>query len=158
MARQSQQLGIPHIELDALHWEPNWIEVPDYVMRDRVSQALSCRENWVVDGNYSQVRDIVWSQAETVVWLDYSLPVIMSRLVRRTYQRLVRREEVCNGNRETWHNNLQPRFYSAMGASDLQEKAQRLSYALNKPEYARLKVVHLHSPQAAQEWLPSLKT
>lgn len=70
LARQvSQCLAIPHIELDALHWEPNWIEVPDDVMRSSVSQALSCRENWVVDGNYSQVRDIVWSQPKTVVWL-----------------------------------------------------------------------------------------
>lgn len=101
LARQiAQWFIIPYVELDALHWEPNWVEVPDDVMRDRVSQALSC-STWVVDGNYNQVLDIVWSQAETVVWLDYSLPVIMSRLVQRTLRRVVMQQEVCNGNRET---------------------------------------------------------
>lgn len=110
LARQiAQWFIIPHIELDALHWEPNWVEVPDDVMRDRVSQALSC-STWVVDGNYSQVLDIVWSQAETLVrldvWLDYSLPVIMSRLVQQTFQRVITQQEVCNGNRETWKTSF----------------------------------------------------
>lgn len=157
LARQSQYLGIPHIELDALHWEPNWIEVPDDVMRDRVSQALSCRENWVVDGNYSQVRDIVWSQAKTVVWLDYSLPVIMSRLVRRTYQRLVTREQVCNGNRETWQKTFSRDSILLWALQTYSKKRKEYPMLLNKPEYAHLEVVHLHSPQATQDWLSRLK-
>ena len=158
LARQvSQCLAIPHIELDALHWEPNWIEVPNHVMRDRVSQALSCGENWVVDGNYSQVRDIVWSQAKTVVWLDYSLPVIMSRLVRRTYQRLVTREEICNGNRETWQTTFSRDSILLWALQTYRKKRKEYPMLLNKPEYAHLQVVHLHSPQAARDWLSRLK-
>lgn len=159
LARQvSRQLGIPHIELDTLHWEPNWMEVPDDVMRDRVSQLLSCDKNWVVDGNYSQVRDIVWSQAETVVWLDYSLTVIMSRLVRRTYQRLVTREQVCNGNRETWQTTFSRDSILLWALQTYRKKRKEYPILLNKPEYAHLKVLHLHSPQATQDWLSSLKT
>lgn len=36
----AQQLQFPHIELDALHWQPNWTELPDVLFRERVAQAL----------------------------------------------------------------------------------------------------------------------
>ena len=34
-------LSVPHVELDALHWEPNWTEAPDDVLRDRVRAAIA---------------------------------------------------------------------------------------------------------------------
>ena len=102
LARQlCQRLAISHIELDALHWEANWTEVPTNIFRQRVEQSLK-RDRWIVDGNYSQVRDIIWSRADTVIWLDYSLLVIMTRLLRRTWRRVVQHEELWNGNHETW--------------------------------------------------------
>ncbi len=55
-------LSMPHIELDALHWEANWQEVPRPVLRARTRQATAA-PRWVVDGNYSSVRDIVWPRA-----------------------------------------------------------------------------------------------
>ncbi|MAU01480.1 MAG: adenylate kinase, partial [Anaerolineaceae bacterium] len=59
-------LGYPHIELDSLHWGPNWTEAPDFAQK--VAQAVE-RPYWVLDGNYSRVRQIIWSQADTIVWL-----------------------------------------------------------------------------------------
>ncbi|NLG68109.1 MAG: adenylate kinase, partial [Firmicutes bacterium] len=56
------------------------------MFRHRVHEATSGR-CWVVDGNYSRVRDILWPMADTVVWLDYPLPVILGRLLRRTARR-----------------------------------------------------------------------
>ena len=37
----SQRLSILHIELDALHWEPNWSKSSTDVFCSRVTQALS---------------------------------------------------------------------------------------------------------------------
>ncbi|HEX9239346.1 MAG TPA: hypothetical protein VF910_01650, partial [Candidatus Bathyarchaeia archaeon] len=34
--KTSKLLDAPHIELDALHWEPNWIEAPNDLFRERV--------------------------------------------------------------------------------------------------------------------------
>src|SRR5687768_1581665 len=102
MARNlALKLGVPHVELDALHWDPNWTEASNEVFRERTSTALSCDE-WVVDGNYSAVRDIVWSRANLIVWLDYSLPVILAQLWRRSMRRLLSQEELWNGNRESF--------------------------------------------------------
>jgi hypothetical protein len=49
-------LDVPQIELDALHWQPNWVEAPAEVFRADVAAAVAA-ERWVSDGNYSVVRD-----------------------------------------------------------------------------------------------------
>ncbi len=63
-------LGITHIELDALFWEPDWKEADTEVFKDRVKDSLKEKTSWIVDGNYSsKIQDLVWSQADTIVWL-----------------------------------------------------------------------------------------
>jgi adenylate kinase family enzyme len=99
--RLVDRLGLEFIELDALHWEPNWKEASVEDFRVRADEATSA-EGWVVAGNYRQVRDIVWSRADTLVWLDYSLPRALWRLTRRTVGRAVTREVLWNGNRESF--------------------------------------------------------
>ena len=50
------------------------------------------------------MRDLVWGRAELLVWLDYPLPLVLGRVVRRTLQRIVTREELWSGNREQWRH------------------------------------------------------
>lgn len=156
LARQiSQILNIPHVELDAINHQPNWTEAPLEIFRQRVEQSLS-GDSWVVDGNYSKVRDIVWSRADTVIWLDYPLPIIMKRVVWRTLRRVITQEELWNGNRESWRMLFS---YDAMPLWTLRTyKKKRKDYPilLSKPEYSHLFVVHLRSPINTQNWLLSL--
>ncbi len=74
-ARLAEGLGLPHVELDAIHWGPGWTPLAVEEFRERTAEALA-GEAWSTDGNYSGVRDIVWSRADTLVWLDYALPVV----------------------------------------------------------------------------------
>jgi adenylate kinase family enzyme len=153
LAKQiSQLLTIPHVELDYLHWEPNWVEVPNDVFQNRVSQALS-GNTWVVDGNYSIVRDIVWGRADTIVWLDYSFPVVMSRILWRTFQRVVKQEEVCNGNRESWKTTFSPDSIVLWVLQTYDKNRRQYPLLFQKPEYAHLNIVHLRSPASTQNWL-----
>jgi adenylate kinase family enzyme len=49
----AERLGVPHVELDALHHGPNWDEAPPDLLRKRVRTALAAApDGWVVDGNY----------------------------------------------------------------------------------------------------------
>lgn len=101
LARQlAAQHGLRHIELDALHWLPNWgmRDVQDF--RALVAQAVS-QERWVADGNYRVVHDLVWDRATTVIWLNYPLWRVMWRLMRRTLRRVLTRKLLFSGNRET---------------------------------------------------------
>ncbi len=59
---------------------------------------------WVVDGNYSVVRDVVWAKADAVVWFDLPYVTVLARVVRRTVRRSLTREELWNGNREPFSN------------------------------------------------------
>ncbi len=156
LARQiSQSLDIPHIELDALHHEPNWTEAPIDVFRKRVEQSLSANR-WVVDGNYSTVRDLVWSRADTVILLDYPLPLIMKRVVWRTFRRVVRQEELWNGNRETWQTTFSRDSIILWVLQTYRKRRKEYPILFKQPEYTHLKVVHMRSPKTTQAWLSSL--
>ena len=154
LARQlAQGLGLPHIELDALHWEPDWVEAPDEVMRQRVVEALQV-DQWVVDGNYHTVRDIVWSQANLVVWLDYRLPVLLWRLWWRTIIRQITRKELWNGNRERFRANFLSRESILLWQLQTYRRRRReypQMFALS--EYSHLRVVRLRSPGETHRWL-----
>ena len=149
----SRRLGIPHVELDAIYWGPGWSVVPAPVFRARVGQALES-ERGVVDGNYSQVRDLVWGRAQALLWLDYALPVVMWRLVGRTLRTAVTGEELWSGNRERLATALWSRDSLLLWALKTYRKHRReYPGLLGEPEYAHLRLVRLRSPQATRTWL-----
>lgn len=88
------------VELDYIAWCPDW------VLRSVADQRASAMEfvaedRWVIDGNYTHLRDIIWPRATALVWLNYPFHVVWIRAMRRTARRVVTGEAVCNGNRET---------------------------------------------------------
>jgi adenylate kinase family enzyme len=154
--RVAQRLQVPHVELDALHWEPNWTSAPEQVFRERVTEALK-GDRWVVDGNYSIIRDLVWSRADTVVFLDYSFALVMRRLLRRTWQRCLKQEELWNGNRE----DLRMAFLSKESIllwmmQTYGRNRKKYPVLLQQPEYKHLSVVHLQSPAQTDAWLSNV--
>ncbi|MGB9723987.1 MAG: AAA family ATPase [Chloroflexia bacterium] len=154
--RLARHLGLPHIELDALNWEPGWVAASLDTFRARVAQALA-GETWVVDGNYSRVRDLVWSRADTVIWLDYALPVILGRLLRRTIRRIFTREVLWAGNRETFRGGFLSRDSLFLWALRTYGRRKREYPALfQQPEYAHLTVIRLRSPRQTRRWLRGL--
>jgi adenylate kinase family enzyme len=157
-AQLAQRLDVGHVELDALHWQPNWTETSLDAFRARVTDALS-PSKWVVDGNYSKVRDIVWARADTIIWLDYTLPVILVRLTKRTLRRIITREELWNGNRETLRGTLLRRDSLLLWALKTHRRRRReIPIWLARPEHQHLTVIHLTSPRAADRWRAHVET
>jgi adenylate kinase family enzyme len=58
------RLGAPFVELDSIFHQPGWTELPRDEFRARVG-ALAAGEEWVIDGNYTAVRDLVWARPST---------------------------------------------------------------------------------------------
>lgn len=100
--RLAETLGVPYVELDALHWGVNWCAATDAELSGRV-RAATAGAAWVVDGNYwSKVGPEVWTRADTVVWVNPPRWRAVWQSVTRTVHRAATREELWAGNRESW--------------------------------------------------------
>jgi adenylate kinase family enzyme len=111
--RLAARLGVPHIELDAINWQPGWRGLNDddpAEFAHRVERALAV-ETWVCDGNYTKVlQPLVLARATDVVILDYDRAVVMRRVVWRSVTRWLVRAELWpgTGNRESLRMWLDP--------------------------------------------------
>lgn len=157
--RLANQLGCDFIELDALHWEPNWTEAPLEVFRQRVETATQARA-WVVAGNYHVVRDIIWPKAEVVIWLDYSFPRVFWQLTRRTFSRWWTQELLWGTNRENlWsHFKLwsQESLFHWLFKTYWRRKRE-YPKLFAQPENQHLKVIHFKHPVETERWLNNLQ-
>ena len=107
-AELARRLGVPHLELDAIHHGPNWTEASPEELRARVREFMATApDGWVIDGNYeSKLGDLVLGAAERIVWLDPPLRVALRRLWRRTLTRIRHDVELWSGNRESWRGGF----------------------------------------------------
>ena len=146
-------LDAPHVELDALYWLPGWRPRPFDLFQRRVRETVM-DERWIVAGNYLHVSDLVWRRADTLIWLDYSLPLVMTRLLRRTVRRVATGEELWGtGNRET--------LAAALGRGSILRYAwrtharnrERFEAQLAEPAMAHLEMLRFRSPHALRRWL-----
>jgi adenylate kinase family enzyme len=156
----AHRLGLAHVELEALFHGPGWTQPEPDAFRASVAGALdAATDGWVACGNYSVVRGpVVWARADTVVVLDLPKALVMRRIVARTLRRVIRREELWNGNREPWRN---------LGAWDPErniirwawvrheEYRDRYRRASEDPANAHLDFVFLRSPAEVDAFVES---
>lgn len=154
-AQLAALLGCPHVELDALHWQPNWTETPMAEFNAKIAAALT-GDCWVVDGNYGKGREMVWSRADTLVWLDYPLWLVLWRLLRRTVWRVMTRKELWNGNRENWRGVFSRDSIFLWAIQTHPRRRREYTDLPYRPEYAHLTKVRLHSPRQTNRWLRSI--
>lgn len=134
-------LCAPHLELDSIYHQQNWAPLPLPEFRRQVADFVAGNA-WVVDGNYSDVRDLVWAQADTVVWVDPPRWRAAVRLLRRTFGRVVLRRQLWNGNREAWREVLSRDPQRSVLRWSWQQHAvirERYSAAMTAPEYGHLR-------------------
>jgi adenylate kinase family enzyme len=150
--RLAAALGVPHLELDSVFHQPGWQPLETGEFRRLVSEFTAGR-GWVVDGNYSRVRDIIWGRADTVVWLDLPRRRVMRQVTGRTLRRVITREELWNGNREPWTNlfRLDPeQSILAWAWTSHQRYRDRYLAALADPGNAHLEFVRASTPREAE--------
>jgi len=152
----AQKLRLPHIELDSIFWKPNWTHTPKEEFRNLVSEAIA-PENWVLDGNYSAVRDILWTRATTLIWLNYPFYVIAWRALSRTLRNIFYRKVIWAGNKETFRQAFLSKDSILWWVLKTYRRRRR-EYPLlfNDPAYRHLQIIVVTTPAEAGRFLQSI--
>jgi adenylate kinase family enzyme len=149
----ARTIGVPHIELDELYWEPNWEPADHDVFRDRV-EAATASEAWVVCGNYySSMIDVTWPRADTVVWLDLPRHTVIRRIVLRTAGRVLSREPLWNGNVETLRGSMARESIVRWAWSSFPRNRERYSEMITDPKWQHLQWIRLRTPAEVRRFL-----
>ncbi len=103
----SNELSVTQIDLDDLHFLPNWVEKENEQFIREVNEAVDKLNDWIVTGSYQTVlKDTLWQKASVIVWLDYPLHLILPRCFIRTFRRICYKEKCCGENYESLHRML----------------------------------------------------
>jgi adenylate kinase family enzyme len=149
--RLAINFGTHCVELDSLYWGPGWTPRPEFE-HDVLTAARQPR--WVIDGNYSRVRDTIWRRSTAIAWLDYSFSRVLARALRRTVRRVVLGESLYAGNRETLAETLfdvEAPLWLVVRTHGRRRRA--FPELFNRPEYRHASVIQLQTPTAAEKFL-----
>lgn len=155
-------LGLPVHELDALYYGPDLRMTPTF---PGAIERIAAGAAWLFDSQGPpadseappEVRDLLWSRADTLIWLDYPRRVVVWRAVRRSLRRIVTRQPLWHGRRETplwWLRADHPiRRSWRLG----KVAPRRLAERLQDPRWQHLTVIRLRHPRATTSWLRSVQ-
>ncbi|MGH7288532.1 MAG: hypothetical protein ACREI8_11000 [Myxococcota bacterium] len=152
-ASLAEALGAPCVELDALNWLPGWVglnETDPERLRGRIRRATE-GDAWVLAGSYeSFVEPLCWPRMHTLIFLDLPRWLLILRLLRRSWCRWRRRENLWGTNRE--------RFWPQLAVWNKRDslvwwiwtqhgpKRARFEQVKSDPRYAHLRLLHLTTP------------
>jgi len=93
--------GIPHTPLDDLYHQPGWQRTPSAEFIAAVDRATT-GPAWAVDGNYREVRELIWTRATHVIWIDLPLLLTLRQMLQRVWLDWRWKRPTCNGNQQSW--------------------------------------------------------
>jgi len=152
----SSKLNIRHIELDRLHWKPNWIKREAEDFKSLVNREIK-EKSWVAEGNYSAVREALWSSSTTIIWLNYSFATVLYRAISRSFKRAVTKEVLFSENTESFKHSFLSKesiiLWVVKTHSKNKERYLKLLY--NKP-YSEKQVIQLTSQAETNQLINEL--
>ena len=153
----SRKLGLPHIEMDALHWKPNWVPAPETEFLRGVA-SMTAASRWVADGNYSRMREIVWGRASDLVIVSPPHCIAFLRLIRRTLSRIISRRELWNGNRESLRLTLSRESIVVWFLKTHRRRYRTFIRQHRQPRYRHLRLHVVRTPRDERRLVSDLRS
>jgi adenylate kinase family enzyme len=154
-------LGLPVYELDSMYYGPDLGISPTF--EDDVERLLRSG-SWLLDSQGPpvdspappRVRARLWECADTLVWLDYPRRVVVARAVRRSVRRILTRQRLWHGHRESplWWLRADHPIRRAWRLTAV--RREELTARTADPQWAHLTVVRLRSPRETAKWLETV--
>lgn len=79
----AMKTGIPAYHLDALFWQPGWVETEREMWRS-IQEDLCSKDAWILDGNYGSTLDIRLMHSDTIIFLDINRFICLARAICRS--------------------------------------------------------------------------
>ncbi len=156
----AERLNLPHTELDGIYHQQNWAPIDKNEFRMIVRRKAQ-EDGWVICGNYFSTLGLdFWGKADTIIWCDYSFPLVMSRLLRRTLRRTISKEELWNGNTELFFVNFFTRdslILFMMKSWNKQKKRYGPIFTSGSNELPGVRLVRLKTPGATEAFLKHVR-
>ena len=156
--RLSGALAVPNVELDGIHWLPEWKSRTTREFRNLVTEAVS-PARWVADGNYRQVRDIVWQRATCIIWLNYPFRVVFWRALRRTLTRVFTRQHLYSDEQENFRQAFLSRDSILWWViKTFRWRRREFRETLAQHHFSMLRVIEFRSQRDADEFMTGVKS
>lgn len=157
----STRAGVPHLELDALNWQPGWRSLyhddqEEYLRR--LDQATSGTA-WIADGNIGKREDVLLlARATDIVWLDYPRWRVMARIIPRSVWRTLSGREIWpgTGNREEWRFWLRKDHVVRWSWASHERGKRKYEALFADPAYAHIVKHRIGHPRQAAPLLRAL--
>jgi adenylate kinase family enzyme len=152
-SRLAKRLAVPLVELDELYWSRDWQPKSKAEFIELVERSIR-KPKWIVDGNYSLVREHIWSKATMVIWLNYSFPLAFWRGFKRALGRCITRHTLWHGNRETFRQT----FFSKQSILVwiiTTHRRRRIEFATIRKsnQFPNVSWIEFRHPSQAEQWL-----
>jgi adenylate kinase family enzyme len=162
LARElADRLSLPISELDELRRDAAASGSLKQAFEARVAE-LAQSDEWIIDGHYRDVRHLIWCRSELIIWLNYPLPLVALRLMRRFSRK---RRAIPFHLVEQWGKPHTTAYPANEGVS-WRRRVRRLAKTLGErgeygrllrsAEYRNVRVVELRSLQMTRRWLQGL--
>ena len=149
-ARLAADLALPLLASDGIFWTPEWSPAPIDSIRAWLTAALAAPA-WVMDGNFDEDREMLWHAADLIVWLDLSLPLTVSRVVRRNMRWWASRSPVWGLKRMTL-----VKAWGGVRHAARSHRRKRHFYPSYLDDLHGVEIVVIRSSQQLRRWLSSL--
>lgn len=145
------KLKLDDIELDALFWKENWTQSSKEEFREKVKNSIEKSSGWVMHGNYSSIRDLSWGKADTVIWLDYSLALVMRRVIKRSLQRIIKKEALWADNKESFRKTFLSKESIILWAWQTYPlRKKQYAELASDPQFEHIQIIRFQKPIEAQ--------
>jgi adenylate kinase family enzyme len=151
-------LSIPYICNDAIIWRPRWQETPRAERINAIDAATGAGA-WTFDGNLAARNPddkIVLKRCDTIVWLDLPRREVWSQVLWRTLKRVITREELWHGNRESLRMMLSRDSILLYSVKTFSRRRAAYEMLFQDPELATKALIRLRSRREVEAWLKSV--
>lgn len=161
--RLARDLHVPFVELDALNWEPNWHDVSkrDPAEFERRISEATAGDGWVVAGSYSRFsKRLLNPYAQTIIWLDLPLPLILRRVLARSWRRWRTKELLWGTNYENFWSHLKLWSDESLlhwAVTNHRVKRRNSIASMADPAFAHLRWIRLTSPEEVEAFVAAIE-